>query len=376
LIRIVHVITELNVGGAETMLFKLVSNMDRNKFDIKVVSLIDIGPIGLKIKEIGVPVIALGMKRGFFNPIMLFKLIKLLKKNKTDLVQTWMYHSDFVGGLASCFAGNIPVVWNIRHSNLDLKFNKISTICIAKICSMLSSWLPQKIICCSYASKSVHSCLGYDDSKMVVIPNGFDTDTFCPNENARIKMREELNLANDTYLLGLVGRYDTQKDHQNFFNAVGLLHGKYPEVNFVLCGDGITNDNQFLNKLIDKEGVRSVTHLLGRRDDMPLLQASFDVAVSSSCGEGFSNALGEAMACNVPCVVTDVGDSAIIVGDTGFVVPSRDSQTLAKALEKMIETRKDRKRNISTIRQRIVENFSLGKIVCSYQTLYRNLIKY
>ncbi len=357
------------------MLYKLVSKMDRDKFEIQVISLTDVGPIGERIQDSGILVRALGMKRGVPDPRMVFKLIRWLKKDRPDIVQTWMYHADLIGGLAARMIGKIPVVWNIRHSNLEQGFNKKTTILTAKGCAWLSNRLPSKIICCSYASREVHSHIGYDENKMIVIPNGFDLAAFSPSKDARKKVRRLLGLSDDTILIGLVARFDSQKDHKSFFQAAGILHKNHPDAHFVLCGDGVTWDNPIIRTWIDEAGEKSVTHLLGRWDDMPSFQAALDIAVSSSYGEGFPNVLGEAMACSVPCVVTNVGDSARIVGNSGNVVPPRDSMALANALNDMIELGEERKKLGMLARKRIEDNYSLEKIVSQYEKVYVDLTR-
>ena len=375
-IKVLHIITGLSTGGAEMMLYKLVSKMDRSCFDVYVASLTDIGPVGEKIKKLNIPVVAVGMKRGwkgFFGFSGFFKLLKIVKNYKPDVIQTWMYHSDLIGGLVGKIL-KVPVIWNIRHSNLDPKYNKKTTIWAAKICAKFSKILPKKIICCSHASKDVHSKLGYDENKMVVIPNGFDLDVFLPDKQGREKVRKELGLDDKTIVIGFAARFDPQKDHKNFFEAARIVHKIYPNVHFLLCGNRINWDNKKLREWIEKSGVEKVTHLLGRRDDMKNVYNSIDIFCSSSYGEGFPNVIGEAMACEIPCVVTNVGDSAIIVGDTGFVVPPKNPEALAEAIIKMIEIGEEKRKVLGKkARDRIKENYSIEKIVNSYEQLYKKV---
>ncbi len=375
-IKVLHIITGLSTGGAEIMLYKLVSKMDGSCFDIYVVSLTDIGPVGEKIKKLNIPVVAVGMKRGwrgFFSFSEFFRLLKIVKNYKPDVIQTWMYHSDLIGGLVGKIL-KVPVIWNIRQSNFNPKYNKQTTIWTAKICAKFSKILPEKIICCSYASKNVHSKLGYDENKMVVIPNGFDLDVFSPDKQGREKVRKELGLDDKTIVVGFAARFDPQKDHKNFFEAVRIVHKVYPNVHFLLCGDGINWDNKKLKEWIEKSGVKKVTHLLGRRDDMKNIYNSIDIFCSSSYGEGFPNVIGEVMACEVPCVVTDVGDSAIIVKDVGFVVPPKNPEALAEAIIKMIEMGEGKRKELGKrARDRIKENYLIEKIVKSYEQLYKKI---
>lgn len=375
--KIVHVIVGLDTGGAEMMLYRLMCRTDRNEFDATVVSLTDVGPTGEEIRQLNVPVIALGIKRGRLDPWMVLKLAGRLRQDRPDLIQTWMYHADLVGALAAKIAGRIPIVWGVHHSNLSYRHNKKTTLLTAQMCARLSGYLPSKIVCCSQASERIHAQLGYDRSKMVVIPNGFDLDTFTPNTNAPKAIRKQLGLAQETFLVGLVARLDPQKDHENFFRAAGLFHRDHPGVHFLLCGDGINWNNASLTAYVDEAGVRSVTHLLGRRSDMASIQAALDIAsLSSSYGEAFPNVVGEAMSCGVPCVVTDVGDSAWIVGDTARVVPPRDPIALANAWRELIEMGRDARHELGLrARKRVAENFSLNSVVQQYENLYKEIIK-
>jgi len=372
-----HIITGLNTGGAETMLYKLLSNIDRTKFEPGVLSLTDIGSIGKKIEKLGISVKALDMKRGVPDPRYVFRLAAILKKEKPDLVQTWMYHADLIGGLAAKLVRNIPIVWNIRHSNLDPEGNKKTTILIAKACARLSKTIPKKIICCSEASFKVHSELGYEEEKMIVIPNGFDLDAFKPDAEARYSVRRELRIPDDAAIIGMVARFDPQKDHKNLINAAGVLCRSNKNIHFILCGDRITNDNKQLTKWIQEHNLQVNFHLLGRRADISYITAAFDIASSSSSyGEGFPNVVGEAMSCEVPCVVTNVGDSAYIVGDTGIVVPPKNPLAMAKAWEKLIKLPAEERKILGKLaRKRIEDNFEINSVVNQYTVLYSQLLK-
>jgi len=376
MMRISHIITGLNTGGAEMMLYKLLGSMGREDFEQEVISLTDIGLVGAKIQTFGVRVRALGMRRGVPNPLAVLKLAGWLRRSRPVVIQTWMYHADLIGGVAAKLAGGVPVAWGIRHSNLDPQGNKCSTIWTARVCAKLSRYLPARIVCCSEASRRVHTALGYTAGKMVVIPNGFDLDLFRPDITARLTVRQELGIPDNALLIGLVARFDPQKDHGNFVEAAAMLHRQKPTTHFLLCGDGVDWDNNLLAQWIDAAGLRSHFHLLGRGQDISRLTAALDIASSSSSfGEGFPNVIGEAMACGVPSVVTDVGDSAMIVRDTGGVVPPRDPAALAEAWRDLIDQGEDvRLRLGEAARRRIEENFSLPIIAGYYENLYREMV--
>jgi glycosyltransferase involved in cell wall biosynthesis len=373
-LKVTHIITGLSTGGAEMMLYKLLSTIDRDIIDCEVISLTDIGPVGIKIQKMGIPVRSLKMRRGIPSPRAFFCLMRMLQLLPPTVVQTWMYHSDLMGGLAAKMAGNIPVVWGIRHSDLSPQGNKPSTIWTAKLCAALSNIIPKKIICNSKAAVKVHVDLGYNQEKMMVIPNGFDLQNFKPDKTATKAIRQELNIAKNAILIGLAARFDPLKDHENFIHAAAILHASVPNAHFILCGDGITEKNSQLTQWISQAKLDSNCHLLGRRNDIPLIAAALDIATSASFGEGFSNTIGEAMACCVPVVATDVGDSAYIVGNTGSIVPPKNPQALADAWQGLISTGKDKRESLGkAARRRIMTNFDLKTIGKQYETIYQSV---
>lgn len=376
--KILHIITGLGTGGAEIMLYKLLSKMNRDVFEAEVISITDIGPVGEKIQSLGVNVRALEITRcGAPNPFVIFKLIKWLRQSRPDIIQTWMYHANLIGSITAWLAGNIPVVWGIHHTDLDPQGIKRSTIWIAKICAKLSHFLPNLIICCSNATQKIHASLGYDNRKMIVIPNGFDLDAFAPNPDFRTSVRHELRIPENVILIGLVARFHLQKDHHNFVQAAVKLHKYLPDVHFLLCGDNVDKKNKKLTDWINKAGLDKYFYLLGRRDDIPRLLSSLDIfSLSSSFGEAFPLVVGEAMACEIPCVVTNVGDSALIVGDTGRVVPPKNPKALAMAWKYLIETGSKKRLLLGkAARARIRNNFSIENIAMRYTNQYRKIIK-
>lgn len=379
--RVQFVITGLGVGGAERMLLKLLTNIDRRDFEPEVVSLTAQGKLtdelSTQFHAIDVPVHFLGMHRGVPDPRGVYRLAKWLRQRSPHLVNTWMYHADLIGGVAAKLAGDIPVVWNIRHSNLHPSLNKKTTVLTARSCALLSGWLPRKIICCAEESKKIHIHLGYDSLKMIVIPNGFDLTRFRPDPTAKADICKEIGIPHDSRIIGLIARFDPLKDHQNFIRAAHLLKKRDDKLHFILCGEGISKENRQLVNSIKSAELKGSFHLLGHRSDIPRINASFDIATSSSCGEGFSNTIGEAMACGVPCVVTDVGDSSYIVGNTGKVVPPRNSETMANAWQELLElTPRDRNRLGLEARQRVLDLFSLDRVTRQYETVFRNVLEF
>ena len=372
--KLIFIISGLSIGGAETMLLKLLQKLDRNRFTPVVISLSNMGEIGHQILKLGILVHALGMKPGLPRPNKFLELVDLLRKSKPNVVHTWMYHADLLGGLAARFAGIKAVSWGIRQSNISVAHNKRSTLLVMRTCASVSGWLPRQIITCSERARSIHVAAGYRADKMVQLPNGFDLSHFQPNARARDSVRMELGLGRETPLIGLVARDDSQKNHPGFIEAAALLHEALPQVHFVLAGTNVDKNNKVMTSLINHKGLTHHVHLLGRRDDIPRLMASFDLLASSSFGEAFPNVLGEAMACGVPCVVTDVGDSAEIVGDTGRVVSSGDMAGLAEHLIELLQWPAEKRTQLGiSARQRVRDHYEIGDVTRRYEEFYVQL---
>lgn len=375
-VQITHIINGLYTGGAEMMLYKLLSQMDRGKFEARVITLIGGDSLRARVEKLGIEVLSLGMTQGYPSLAAAIRLAKLLRQRPPDLIQTWMYHSDLMGGIVAKLATKVPIIWNIQASDIIHHTDNKTTLLTIRLCSWLSTFVPTRIISCSEVAARLHADVGYSAKKLLPIPNGVELIGFQPDEAARVSVREELGLTLSTPLIGLVARFHPQKDHHNFIRAAAILHQTMPTVHFVLCGEDITERNQELSDWIINSGIKSHFHLLGRREDTPRLNAAMDVmALSSAFGEGFPNVLGEAMACAIPCVTTDVGDSALIVAETGIVVPPRDPEALANGWLKLLQmSEEERKKLGRAARQRVEEKFSLPSIVARYEQLYSELL--
>lgn len=369
--KVLHIITNLESGGAEIMLYRLLKHSGFFGRHSCVITLISSGQVGEKIRDLGIPVFEIGMTRGRCSLKEFLRLVRLIKKNGSPFVQTWMYHADLVGGLAAKLAGCRRIIWGIHHSNLNYCDNNLSTIIAAKICSFLSWIIPDKIIACAHFAKTVHKEIGYKADLIEVIPNGFDTNFFKPDESARSRLIADLDLPSNANIVCLAGRFNPQKDHHTFLMATAIILKKIPNTFFLLCGNEIEATNGKLMGWIRELGVGENVLLLGPRNDIARIFAASDVAVSSSIGEGFPNVVGEAMSCGTPCVVTDVGDSAFMVGMTGFVVPPSNPQLLAAAIEKMLNLEDvERKRLGLLARKRVCELFGIENVVEMYEKLY------
>jgi len=271
--------------------------------------------------------------------------------------------------------GRIPVIWGIRQS--DIRIEKMVKKVLARFINpLLSRVLPEFIVCCAEEARRIHLGYGYVSDKLRVIPNGFDLDRFSDDPGRRRKARSALDISEDELVVGMVGRLHALKDHRNFIQAVARISVKVPHTRFLLCGAGLTPDSREFAFLLAESGVEpSKFLLLGQKDDVEQIYPAMDVNVLSSLSEGFPNVLGEAMACGVPCVATDVGDSAMIIGSTGHVVPPRNPDALTNAIVDLLTASEEKRRFLGRLaRRRIEEHFSIEVVAGQYQALYEEVL--
>lgn len=370
--RILHVITGLSRGGAEHSLYKLLAAGSRSGCAHAVISLMEGGPYAEKIEALGVPVFQVGMRRGLPGPAAYPRLRAYVRDSCPDLVHGWMYH----GALAALLSGSgRPVIVGVRHSLHDLDHDRRMTRVIISLLARLSR-RSARVLYCSQAARIQHEAVGYPASRGVVIPNGFDSETFRPDPHSRTTARLALGLDPGTFVLGHVGRFHAVKDHENLLRAFGTLVREQSGCRLVMIGTGVDERNQNLCGLIDALQLRGQVTLLGERDDVPEIMNAFDLLVNASRGEAFPNVLGEAMACGVPCVATDVGDSAEIIADTGSVVPARDPVALAEAVSAMVELEPEARAALGArARARIVKQFSMARFVERHEALYEAVLE-
>ncbi|PYR16614.1 MAG: phosphatidylinositol alpha-mannosyltransferase [Acidobacteria bacterium] len=360
--KVMHVIAALDGGGAETMLYQLLKAQIAPTHLAHAVSLTDmIGLVGRRIEGLGVPVSALGMKRGRVSPAGFVRLVRLMAREKPDLIQTWMYHADLLGGIAARTLG-IPVIWGVRHEYNPR--DKALTRLTRRTCALLSTWMPESVVFNSESSLRGHARGGYAARKLVVIHNGFDLSSFRPDARTRIEVRRELGIPEDAPVVGLVARHHPDKDHGTFVAAAARIRERCGSARFVLCGKEVEWSNSDLVALLDRYGLRPAAHLLGNRLDVERLYAALDVACLSSRTESFPNVLGEAMACGVPCVSTDCGAVREIVGETGYVVPVGDSEALAAGVLRLLRLDETARAALgAAVRLRIMNAYDLAAVV-------------
>lgn len=370
---ILHIITGLNDGGAEAVLYRLCT-ADKNNTH-KVVSLMSEGKYGPLLRDSGIEVFSLNMPQGKVTMQGIWQLYKLLRKYQSAIVQTWMNHANLIGGISAYLAGIRNICWGIHQTYLHPQQTRRSTILVAKLCAQLSKWIPKKIICCADSSARVHNDLGYYTKKLIVIYNGYDLIKFSSNSIKKNKLRTQWHTENKV-LLGIVGRFDPLKDHKNLLMALSDIKSRDIDFTCVFVGTNLNKNNQLLMQWIAELDLHNHVVLLGQRNDIPDVMNALDIHILCSISEAFPNVLAEAMACGTPCITTDVGDASVIVGDTGWVVLPSDSTQLANAIIEAchaIENTDAWQERCATARKRIEDKFSLESMVASYDVTWNSI---
>lgn len=374
-LRVLHVITDLYTGGAEQSLYKMLAAGLADQFENTVFSLMEDSSLTLKIRELGIRVLSAGMRTPVSAPGVLRKLHTEAQELQPDLIQGWMYHGNLAAWVGACMAPGSPAfLWNVRQSLYGLKNEKNLTRHVIRANRFLSS-RASAILYNSHLSRSQHEEFGFDGARARVIPNGFDLQHFYPSPERSAEVRASLGIGSEALVVGHVARLHPMKNHRGFLLAAVRLARARNGIHFVLAGRGVDSLATGLTGLIPGDLV-SRFHFLGERGDVADLMRAMDVlCLSSLWGEAFPNVLGEAMASAVPCVTTDVGDSAEIVGNTGLVVPPGDSQALADNIGMMLEKSREQRHALGcAARQRIESQFSLPAVIGQYQQLYEGLV--
>lgn len=376
ILNVVHVIVGMNVGGAELMLRRLILTQHAQQFGVahKIISLTSVGEVGAQLQAEGVSVTSLGMRSVLQVPLAFFRLVGLLRRLRPDVVQTWMYHADLLGGLAARLAGCRHVIWGIRTTDIG-KGGSRATALVRWLCSRLSCWVPRRIVCAASAARRLHAAIGYCADRMVVIPNGFDLTSLQASSAEVASLRDACGLGANVLVVGTLGRFNAVKDQQNFVCAAGVLAQHYPAVRFLLVGRGCDAANGVLSAWIAATGFPQRFVLLGERQDAPVCLAAMDVFALPSRTEGFPNVLAEAMAMGLPCVSTDVGDAAVVLGDCSEVVPPEDAQALARALARLLDMPAQQRAALGAAgRNRIEQEFSMARCAERFAAVYEDVL--
>ena len=372
---VLHVITGLRMGGAETALSRLLATLPSGEFPATVVSLLPGGPLSERIQSLGVPVRSLGMRRSLPSLRGALALRRIVRELRPAIIQGWMYHGNLAGWFARS-VGRTParLVWNIRQSLYDLRRERPGTRLAIRLGARLSVQC-DAIVYNSQLARRQHEAIGYAAARARVIPNGFDCEQFRPRADAGAALRAELGVPPERLLVGLVSRYHPMKGHEIFFEAARRVLDAGVDAAFVCAGPDVTAANPRLAEPIGRLGLAERVHLLGERHDTPTLFSGFDVSCSaSSWGEGFPNAVGEALASGTPCVATDVGDTAVVLGPSGTLVPPGDPEALAEGLRRLLAATPETRREAGALgRQRVQREFSLDRVTEMYAEFYRTL---
>ena len=374
-IKILHCINDLIPAGAEFALKRLIVNSNANDLQHAVIVLTGLNEGQNILSDLDIPVYQLHLNRRLPSPFALLKIKQIIREEKPDLLHTWLYAGILAGSLAAWKSG-IPIVWGLHHADLDPQHQKKMTAWTMKACARLSHSIPTTIIACGESVRQNHIAFRFDAKKIVVIPNGIDTKLFKPDPSAPAELKKELGLDNEVKLVGIASRFHPIKDHANFLQAAAIVAEQRADIHFVLCGNEITSENAALVQIIRQSGLENKCHLLGRRKDMPKILAAWDVAVSSSRSEALSNALIEAMACGTPCVATDVGDTAFIIGDFGVTVPAQNAEKLAGGILKLMTLEPEALHAVKQgTRKRIISNFDMRIISAETGKLYKKILE-
>lgn len=373
-VHVCHVIVALNVGGAELMLKRLIeSHNGSDRYLHSVISLREVGKVGQELRGLGIQVHALGMRSALDIPFALWRLVRLLRIVQPNVVQTWMYHADLLGGLAARVAGNRNVIWGIRTTDVTAGGTR-ATAFVRHLCAWLSGFVPHTIVCAADASRVAHIAVGYEAVRMVVVPNGFDLIRLVATPEQRDALRLQCGLSAGLVVVGYLGRFHHAKDQENFVRAAGLTAQQHNNARFLMVGRDLDANNAQLAQWISSTGFADRFVLLGERADVPVCLAAMDLFCLSSRTEGFPNVVGEAMGMGLPCVVTDVGDAAMLVAETGVVVPKEDSAALALGLQQLLAMRPDARQQLGQkAKARIHAEFAIGRARERFESIYQRI---
>lgn len=370
---VVHVIIGLNVGGAELMLKRLIESTKQEDVIHKVVSLTSLGVIGSSLKDNGITVISLGLNSVLGLPLVFFRLRKLLNDFRPDIVHTWMYHADLIGGVAAYSLGIKNIIWGVRSTDITKGGSKV-TLVIRKLCAFLSSVIPKRILFAAKGSRDVHLGVGYDPLLMQVIPNGYDLSCYTGNKSAGKVLRQSLGIYDNELVFISIGRYSPVKDHATFIRSACLLLEQHNNIKFMMLGRDITIENDVLMSIINAKGFSDKFMMLGERPDVPVCLAASDIFCLHSVTEGFPNVLAEAMASSLVCVATDVGDAAMLLNTPSMVVTPSCPKQLAEVMSKALNKTYSERERIGHINcNRIYESFSMQVVSGQYLKLYQEL---
>jgi glycosyltransferase involved in cell wall biosynthesis len=375
--KVLHVISNLMSGGAEAMLSKLARATEGADVHHVVLSLMSGGKFANEISNAGIPVIGLGLGRNVRAIASVRSIIEQTRRIQPDIIQGWMYHANVAASIAGIFSSHFPpLLWNIRQTLQHLRDETMLTRATIMASSLLS-WQPSKLIYNSIRSAEDHERLGFRRSARVILPNGFDLDRFKPDQQRRQAFRQSLGISETALVIGRVASLHPRKDIDTLFTAFAPIAAAEPNAHLVLIGRGMTLDEPKITTLTASSPDPIRVHALGERTDLEYIYPGFDLSISSSShAEAFPNVIGEAMACGVPSIATDVGESATIIGDPSRVVPPRNPMALSDCALRLLALTNDSRTKMGLRdRGRITEFFSLNQVAKGYLSLWQSVIQ-
>ncbi len=372
---ILHVIGDLNIGGTERNMLKIIPRLNKNGFKHKILTLFELGTLATKFQKLGIEVRTLNIPKQSVNTktfIGIMSLLKEIKSIKPVIIHSWLYHSNNIVNLISPFLKNIKIINSIRHDNPNT--GSIKTRISSKIGAYISKLANNPIIFCSESSLLKHLNIGYSNKYPLVIENGFIIPQI-DKKYCQKRLKDRFNIPNDYKIAINVGRFCLEKDYPTLFKAIELLLEKYSKIVFIFCGKGLESNNKDLTKLITNTNIMNNLILLGNKTNIEEYIAGADFLVSSSKSESFPNVIAEAMSLSIPCIATNTGDTEKIIGDTGFIVETQKPVELANAMLRFLQTdEKSINRLSNKANNRIKQNYTLEHCVVKYLDLYNKLL--
>ena len=372
--RVAILTRSLEVGGAEIQLSLLARNLDLDRFELIVISLYERGALVEELESAGISVIGLG-KRGRWDLVGPYRhLVEILRSFNPEIVHSFLGPPNILAALAKPRLDHCRLVWGFRASNMDLARYDWSHR-VTEILQKILSRRPDRIVVNSHAGRKFSTSHGFPATLQTVIPNGIDTEKFTRDHDAGQSIRDDGGIPPASPLIGIIARLDPMKDHHTVLRAASLALASNPGLRFVCVGDGPPYVRETLQNFASSLGLDASVTWTGLRRDLPTIYSALDIAtLTSAFGEGFPNAVGEAMSCQVPCAVTDVGDAAVVVGDTGIAVPPSQPDAMAAAWQSLTTEPKDqRQARAEKSRARIVEHFSVSAMIQAHADLYLEL---
>ncbi len=305
-IKILHIITTLERGGAQKILFDVISRNKSKQYKHFVISLTEEKNLSKELEKHVVKIFHLNGKGILFFPILILKTLFLVKKIKPFYIQSWLYHADFIASVIGFIVNEIPIIWTIHHASYSLKYDSFHSKLIVNILSKFSKYIPKYIIYCSELSYVIHKKLGFKEKNPIVIHNGIDFQKFCQNKSLGISYRKNYSIKKNDFLIGIVGRYDPNKGIDCFLKAIKETKKTISQVKFIMCGTEMDNKNKELIEKLKSYNLMRDSILIGEQENMPAIYNMIDLLICSSLSESFGLVAIEALACRTNILGSDI----------------------------------------------------------------------